>query len=572
MAISDSQKVDLLFKKVGYGVSKTDTSTFKGPTGEANASPMVSPGSTIYQQDYDIASVTVLPTSNSSVVTVYRDSLTSTVQCTKLPTTSANVSWTTGLTDWIPVQYGTGYQVKLYAGPPGSSTPQNYASLPAGGSGNNDDWNFDYQAGIVNFADTNVPTAASTGGNVVYVVGARYTGAKGISSFPSGITMGNITIVGNNINSSSGNVTITSNLNIVGNTTFYGYSDLTITDSILNLHTQANLAPWTIDDGKDIGIKMHYYDGADSHAALVRANDSGYLEWYARGTEISGNTFSGSAYGTIKTGTLILANTTPATGPNTGALQVWGGASISGNLYIGNLQADLSIFAAINNTPIGNAIPSTGAFTTLVATTANIGNVQFANTTVTHANVFVFNSNSAIQVPTGGTAQRPTGANGMIRYNTDTPALEYFDGSIWVPVTNTVTDQQITADGTNNTFTLDQQASTVGVIVSINGTLQRPTSAYTVAADQITFTETPEATDVIDVRFLGAAVTVSETIYDDLTISGNLTLTGLLSQTPTTKTSTSPGTAGQVCWDVNYIYVCTATNTWKRVALTGGVF
>jgi hypothetical protein len=393
--------------------------------------------------------------------------------------------------------------------------------------------------------------------------------------------LGNLTIAGNTISSSSGNVTITSNLNIVGNTTFYGYSDLTITDSILNLHTQANLAPWTFDDGKDIGIKMHYYDGQDSHAALVRANDTKYLEWYARGTEISGNTFAGSAYGVIKTGELILANTTPATGPNTGALQVWGGASISGNLYIGNLQADLSIFAAINNTPIGNAVPSTGAFTTLSADVANliiatVGNMQFANSTITTSDVLVINSNTALQIPVGSTVNRPSGVNGMIRYNTDTPALEYYNGTVWVPVTNTVTDQLITGDGVSTTFTLDQQASTVGVIVSINGTLQHPVTAYTVSGNQITFTETPESTDVIDVRFLGAAVTVSETVYDDLTITGNLTVTnnvtlsGILSAPQATKASTDPGTVGQICWDSNYIYVCTAPNTWKRTGLTGG--
>lgn len=36
-------------------------------------------------------------------------------------------------------------------------------------------------------------------------------------------------------------------------------------------------------------------------------------------------------------------------------------------------------------------------------------------------------------------------------------------------------------------------------------------------------------------------------------------------QTPASATAT--GTAGTVCWDASYIYVCTATNTWKRVAI-----
>jgi len=28
------------------------------------------------------------------------------------------------------------------------------------------------------------------------------------------------------------------------------------------------------------------------------------------------------------------------------------------------------------------------------------------------------------------------------------------------------------------------------------------------------------------------------------------------------------GTTGEICWDANYIYVCTATNTWKRTAIS----
>ncbi len=27
------------------------------------------------------------------------------------------------------------------------------------------------------------------------------------------------------------------------------------------------------------------------------------------------------------------------------------------------------------------------------------------------------------------------------------------------------------------------------------------------------------------------------------------------------------GVAGTICWDVSYIYVCIATNTWKRAAI-----
>lgn len=49
--------------------------------------------------------------------------------------------------------------------------------------------------------------------------------------------------------------------------------------------------------------------------------------------------------------------------------------------------------------------------------------------------------------------------------------------------------------------------------------------------------------------------------------ANTLTLTGLLQSAPATKANTDPGVAGQICWDSDYIYVCTATNIWKRVQL-----
>jgi hypothetical protein len=69
------------------------------------------------------------------------------------------------------------------------------------------------------------------------------------------------------------------------------------------------------------------------------------------------------------------------------------------------------------------------------------------------------------------------------------------------------------------------------------------------------YTSTPQAT--LDVN--GSAI-----------IRGTLSLTGssLTIGLSATKTGTSPGTTGQFAWDASYLYVCTATNTWKRVALT----
>jgi hypothetical protein len=57
---------------------------------------------------------------------------------------------------------------------------------------------------------------------------------------------------------------------------------------------------------------------------------------------------------------------------------------------------------------------------------------------------------------------------------------------------------------------------------------------------------------------------------DTMSLTGNLSVGGILSSPQQTKASNATGTTGQICWDANYIYVCTATNTWKRSPLTGG--
>lgn len=62
-----------------------------------------------------------------------------------------------------------------------------------------------------------------------------------------------------------------------------------------------------------------------------------------------------------------------------------------------------------------------------------------------------------------------------------------------------------------------------------------------------------------------ASFTVSSAGVLNLTTSANKIALGA-SRTPASATDT--GTAGEVCWDANYFYVCVATNTWRRAALS----
>jgi hypothetical protein len=55
-----------------------------------------------------------------------------------------------------------------------------------------------------------------------------------------------------------------------------------------------------------------------------------------------------------------------------------------------------------------------------------------------------------------------------------------------------------------------------------------------------------------------------------ITTTGNVSVGNILSALPQTKAANAIGTTGQICWDSDYIYVCTATNTWKRAQILGG--
>jgi len=192
MAISDAKKVDYLWKKLGYGATKTDTNAAKKAPNEAIASPLLLRGDKVWQQASDIP--TVMPGSNTAVVTVYPTSLPD--ECTNDGTAAANRTWKTGLTDWIPPEIGSTYQLKVYIHTSGDAA--NAASggtqVFATGSGNNDEWFFDYQSGVVHFIGSNLPNGVNFTGKSVYVSGARYTGTFGVGGASS--SLGDITAEG----------------------------------------------------------------------------------------------------------------------------------------------------------------------------------------------------------------------------------------------------------------------------------------------------------------------------------------------------------------------------------------
>ena len=134
-----------------------------------------------------------------------------------------------------------------------------------------------------------------------------------------------------------GQVSFADNVTFNGGATYVYSTNTYYTDNIIELHRPPGGldATWGTDDLKDIGLRLHYYQGGDQNAALILAADSHYLEWYRTGSENAQGDFISGTYGTFKTGSIILTNTTASTNTYTGALTVVGGVGIGGALYVG---------------------------------------------------------------------------------------------------------------------------------------------------------------------------------------------------------------------------------------------
>jgi hypothetical protein len=252
---------------------------------------------------------------------------------------------------------------------------------------------------------------------------------SGTSTFAKNViinsTLSSLTTITNNALYVAGGVGIQNNLLVRGPALFkdtvtfsgtatYVYSTNTFyTENLLELHEPPSGpgAGWTLDDGKDIGLRFHYYNGTDTSAALVLSDNSKLLEWYitgATGTNSllsSGTVYGGARFGSLQlvTGTVSLGNT------NTGDLTVLGGVGIGQDLTVGTTATIYGLLTVNSSTTITNNLTVYGTIYGTVTT------ATFSNTATTATNL----ANGAYgsipyQNSTGTTVFLPIGTNGTI--------------------------------------------------------------------------------------------------------------------------------------------------------------
>jgi microcystin-dependent protein len=283
-----------------------------------------------------------------------------------------------------------------------------------------------------------------------YILANTYVSANSI--------IGNTVVSNGNLYVSKDGAYIVGNVNIIGNLTVTGSQQSTQTSSatapIILIH--ANAAPYTSNDGKDIGLEWQYYDGADKYAFLGWQNSTGSLIYQDNVTD-SANVITGGTFGNVQFGQLMLSNTTSSTSNVTGALQVAGGAGIQGNVFVQS-----NVFVG-NNANIGN----------ITVRGFHVGTLRFAG-----ADTITINGSpvqTAAQAFNGGTvglatifadSTNSTGlGTGAVRIAGGFSA----NGNVFFNNVHTITGGNIRSNIIGNVFTNSQPFITsLGTLTSLN--------------------------------------------------------------------------------------------------------
>ena len=232
------------------------------------------------------------------------------------------------------------------------------------------------------------------------------------------------------------------------------------------------------------------------------------------------NTTANISGAVVNTGTLnatgiaTVSNTTEATAVDTGAIVTPGGVALAKSVFAG-------IGGTFNSTKVATTFLVKGQgndqlFKIDTAKNAAVMSTN-GNATVQDGTIMKFDSTGAIILPVGANGTRPGASGnaavaGMLRYNTTQTNMEFYNGTEWKqPGTEftVIAADDFNGDGSTVAFTLDESSTTAATVVSINGIVQIPTTAYAVSGTTLTFTEAPAAGDVIDARRLTTTTTVN---------------------------------------------------------------
>ena len=284
---------------------------------------------------------------------------------TTVPVSGVYPTWKTGLTYWIPAEFGSTYSVSVFVDDAGVADPTSTGTQIFGaGSGGTGEFFYNYQSGVLNFIGETIPTAL-TSSKVLYIVGYRYVGLTGVTNLPDGTQIGNLSITDQTVTGqdTDANIILTPNgtgqVVTSGNVTasfFYGNgSQLTGIDTSGIANGTSNVRIPAADGNIELNV-----DGA----LTANVTDTGIVM-------TSGGTFTGNVSGSNLTSAGVVEVTGNVIGGN---LTTVGLVNATGNITGGNLTS--SGVVEVTGNVIGGNITTVG----VVSATGNVsgGNLTTA--------------------------------------------------------------------------------------------------------------------------------------------------------------------------------------------------
>ena len=358
-----------------------------------------------------------------------------------------------------------------------------------------------------------------------------------------------------------GNATVTGNLTVNGSTTTIDSTTLTIEDPMITLAKNNSGGDANTFDqglffnrGSLANVSWLWDESADQFAAAVTSGEDGTTAGNVTIDSYAAMRMGVTTVSDLETGSISSADgTASATIANSGGVMTIGssvltttdinGGSIDGVtigsasaatalVVSGGVNIDTSTVKANDGTAAITVANSSGAVKITTAFEVDGAGFIFNESSAAldfrvesngHAHALfvdgsedhvgiktaspaydldVSGSTDALRLPNGTTANRPTGATGIIRFNTTTGKYEgCSDGSTFIEFatagsTPTFTKESATGDGSTSTFTgffSSAPESANNVFVYIDNVYQEPTENYSVSSTNITFTSAPHS-------------------------------------------------------------------------------
>jgi hypothetical protein len=190
-------------------------------------------------------------------------------------------------------------------------------------------------------------------------------------------------------------------------------------------------------------------------------------------------------------------------------------------------------------TGLGDPTANQDAGTKLYIDTADALKLNLSGGTLTGD--LILNTTTALKIPAGTTAQRPSAATGQLRWNTSDGALEVYNGSAWTAVgtgsSNKILDT-FTGDGSTTAYTLSvTPANEDALIVFIDGVYQEK-GDYALSNAVLTLDTAPASGEKLAVHITTASVHDGTSGLNQQFTGDGSTVAFTLSQDPKSENNT----------------------------------